>query len=166
MPATHVTIHAALYPKATMSALSFTLRLWTPTPKMNKAAWAKLLPSVGRAAMPSQEISQKRANVWHDNETFLNQPNVYTKHGKTSVKFPPNSGDLNPIETVWARLRRDLAVREMSDLQKGTFRVLANASSEQNKSRPGDVFSNNKKALRRRGGPFAIQFQRQSSKIY
>ena len=36
-----------------------------------------------------------------------------------SVKCPPNSGDLDPIETVWARLRRDLAVREMADLKAG-----------------------------------------------
>ena len=36
-----------------------------------------------------------------------------------SVKFPPNSGDLNPMGTVWARLRRDLAVREMDDLKAG-----------------------------------------------
>ena len=36
-----------------------------------------------------------------------------------SVKFPPNSGDLNRIDTVWARLRRDLAVREMADLKVG-----------------------------------------------
>ena len=36
-----------------------------------------------------------------------------------SIKFPPNSGGLNPIETVWARLRRDLAVREMDDLKAG-----------------------------------------------
>ena len=35
------------------------------------------------------------------------------------VNFPPNSGDLNPIETVWARLRRDLGAREMQDLQDG-----------------------------------------------
>ena len=34
---------------------------------------------------------------------------------------PPNSGDLNPIETVWGRLRRDLAVREMQDLQDGVI---------------------------------------------
>ena len=43
-------------------------------------------------------------------------------HGRCcvfGVKFPPNSGDLNPIETVWARLRRDLAVREMADLKAG-----------------------------------------------
>ena len=93
----------------------------TPTPKMNKAAWAKLVPALGRAAMPSQLASQPRANVWHDNETFLNQPSVYRKYGMPSVELLPHSGDLNPIETVWARLRRDLAVREMADLQAGRF---------------------------------------------
>ena len=31
--------------------------------------------------------------------------------------FPPNSGDLNPIETAWAQLRTDLAVREFDDLK-------------------------------------------------
>ena len=31
-------------------------------------------------------------------------------------RFPPCSGDLNPIETVWAWLRRDLAKREQADL--------------------------------------------------
>lgn len=35
------------------------------------------------------------------------------------VTFPPNSGDLNPIETVWARLRKDLARLEMADLKQG-----------------------------------------------
>ena len=37
--------------------------------------------------------------------------------GLQLVNFRPNSGDLNPIQTVWARLRRDLALREMQDLQ-------------------------------------------------
>ena len=36
-----------------------------------------------------------------------------------------NSGDLNPIETVWARLRRDLAVREMADLKAGGAKAVA-----------------------------------------
>jgi hypothetical protein len=76
-------------------------------------------PGLGRAAMPSRVASQPRANVWHDHETFLNQPGVYRKSGMCSVEFPPNSGDLSPIETVWARLRRDLSVREMADLQAG-----------------------------------------------
>ena len=45
---------------------------------------------------------------------------MYKAHGLKLHRFPPNwfppnSGDLNPIETVWAWLRRDLAKREQSD---------------------------------------------------
>jgi hypothetical protein len=57
--------------------------------------------------------------VWHDNERFLLQPDVYAEHGLELVRFPPSSGDLNPIETVWAWLRKDLAHREMTDLTAG-----------------------------------------------
>ena len=57
--------------------------------------------------------------MWFDNETFLKIDGVYRKNGLAAVRFPPNSGDLNPIETVWARLRRDLAVREFEDLKVG-----------------------------------------------
>ena len=35
----------------------------------------------------------------------------------SSAACPPNSGDLNPIETVWAWLRRDLGKRELADLK-------------------------------------------------
>ena len=58
------------------------------------------------------------AKVWHDNEKFLLCPSTYTANGLTLVRFPPNSGDLNPIETVWARLRQDLAEREQEDLSQ------------------------------------------------
>ena len=44
-----------------------------------------------------------------------NPPRVW----KPLTRFPPNSGDLNPIETVWARLRRDLSIREREDLKAG-----------------------------------------------
>ena len=33
------------------------------------------------------------------------------------MRLPPNSGDLNPIETVWAKLRKDLAKREFEGLK-------------------------------------------------
>ena len=36
-------------------------------------------------------------------------------HYNALRRFPPNSGDLNPIETVWAWLRRDLGKRELAD---------------------------------------------------
>ena len=53
----------------------------------------------------------KKLKLWHDNETFIQLPQEYKKAGLTSMNFPPNSGDLNPIETVWAQLRKDLAIR-------------------------------------------------------
>ena len=61
----------------------------------------------------------KKLKLWHDNETFIQLPQEYKKAGLTSMNFPPNSGDLNPIETVWAELRKDLAVREFEDLKAG-----------------------------------------------
>ena len=36
-------------------------------------------------------------------------PDAYRRAGLVQVRFPPNSGDLDPIETVWAQLRKDLA---------------------------------------------------------
>ena len=90
------------------------------TPNMNKAAWSNLVPAPGRAVMPLHLASHPKANVSHDNETFLNQPHVYKKYRTSSVKIAPNSGDLKPTETVvWARLCRDLAVREIADLKAG-----------------------------------------------
>ena len=61
----------------------------------------------------------------HDNEKFLLCPQTYKKHGLLQVRFPPNSGDLNPIETVWAELRKDLAAREQEDLSAGRVLTLA-----------------------------------------
>ena len=55
--------------------------------------------------------------MWFDNETFLKIDSEYREHDLAVVRIPPSSGDLNPIETVWARLRRDLAKREFEDLK-------------------------------------------------
>ena len=67
--------------------------------------------------------------MWHDNEKFIQQPKEYKKAGLTSMNFPPNSGDLNPIETVWAKLRKDLAAREFEDLKTG--RVISKTAFKQ-----------------------------------
>ena len=93
---------------------SFGLRLWTEKPEMDKAAWAKLIPKVAGAADGGADGALPK--VWHDNEKFLLQPDVYAEHGLELVRFPPNSGDLNPIETVWAWLRHDLSERKQADL--------------------------------------------------
>ena len=57
--------------------------------------------------------------MWFDNETFLKIDSTYHRNGLTAMRFPPGSGDLNPIETMWARLRKDLAIREFEDLNNG-----------------------------------------------
>ena len=97
----------------------FTLRMWTPRPKMTKAEWEARVPTLKRAADAPGEPLAKRPKVWHDNEKFLLCPKAYAKAGLEQVRFPANSGDLNPIETVWARLRRDLAKKEQEDLKQG-----------------------------------------------
>ena len=98
----------------------FTLRLWTARPKMTKSEWEMHVPALKRAVVDGGCTNgRKRAKVWHDNERFLLCPDVYRSEGLEQTRFPPNSGDLNPIETVWARLRKDLAVREQEDLRQG-----------------------------------------------
>ena len=67
--------------------------------------------------------------MWHDNENFLQVPQEYKKAGLKSMNFPPNSGDLNPIETAWAELRKDLAEREFEDLKAG--KVISKTSFKQ-----------------------------------
>ena len=64
------------------------------------------------AALSGSSGGVKKLKIWHDNEKFIQAPQEYKKVGLMSMNFPPNSGDLNPIETVWAKLRKDLAVRE------------------------------------------------------
>ena len=102
----------------------FTLRQWTLRPNMLKAEWAALVPAVRRAVDAAGEPRRTvKAKVWHDNERFLLQLAVYKRHWLQLIRFPPNSGDLNPIETLWAKLRRDLAKKEQDDFARG--RVLS-----------------------------------------
>ncbi len=96
----------------------FTLRMWTPKPKMTRQDWEELVPSVKETIDDAYGADlPHRPWVWHDNERFLLCPSVYQQNGLTLHRFPPNSGDLNPIETVWAWLRKDLAKRELEDLK-------------------------------------------------
>ena len=85
--------------------------------KTIRSEWLKRLPKVKRCTLNAGEPALKRPKAWHDNEKFLQSPTNYKANGMESVTFPPNSGDSNPIETVWARLRKDLASREFEDLQ-------------------------------------------------
>ena len=99
------------------------LRLWTPKPKMNTEEWTALIPSVRDAIAEAYgENMPRRPWVWHDNERFLVKSEAaYKQNGLQLHRFPPNSGDLNPVETVWAWLRKDLATREHADIQAGRY---------------------------------------------
>ena len=98
----------------------FFLKLWTNRPKMKMEEWAQHVGKLKRAADQSGHSGGvKKLKMWHDNEKFLQQPKEYKKAGLVSINFPPNNGDLNPIETVWAKLRKDLAAREFEDLRLG-----------------------------------------------
>ena len=94
----------------------FTLRLWTPTPKMKKAEWVSYVPALRLAAMQTPGGASK---MWHDNEKFIQLPKEYKTAVLTSINFPPNSRDLSPIETLWAKLRKDLIVKEFEDQRIG-----------------------------------------------
>ena len=133
----------------------FNLRLWTPTPKMTRAQWTQKLPALNRAAGVCGQGTGTRVKVWHDNEGFLLVPSEYKRLGLQSMRFPPNSGDLNPIETVWARLRYDLAAREREDLKEG--RELSSQQFKQrvsqlltaySKPKPGERFNYYQRLLR------------------
>ena len=96
----------------------FALKLWTPTAKMTQEQWATHLPALKKAAFQANnDPRRKRLKMWFDNEGFLKIDSKHHRHGLTAVRFPPNSGDLNPIEIAWARLRKDLAEREFEDLK-------------------------------------------------
>ena len=98
---------------------TFALKLWTHKPKMVKEEWAEYIPALKRSIDQVYGVAPRgtKRKVWLDNEGFLKNPSDYKKAGLVTVRFPPNSGDLNPIETVWARLRKDLAIREFEDLK-------------------------------------------------
>ena len=59
--------------------------------------------------------------MWCDGEGTLDIPSEYRKHNLVAIKFPPASPDYNPIETVWAELRKELAKREFEDLKHDTI---------------------------------------------
>ena len=62
---------------------------------------------------------KRKPEARHDNEKFPLADQKHKAAGSASVRLPTCSGDLTPIETVWAQLRKDLAKREFEGLKKG-----------------------------------------------
>ena len=98
------------------------MKLSTEKPKLDKESWTSYIKSVVQPAasglniwhdnekfLKQPSVYASGLNIRHDNEKFLKQPGVYSEQGLVMKNFPPNSGDLNPIENVWAALRKDLS---------------------------------------------------------
>ena len=92
------------------------MKLWTEKPKMDKEAWAAHVPALKRAASAAN-TRRKRLKMWFDNERFRKIDGRYHRNGLTAIRFLPNSGDFNPIETVWERLGRELALGQFKDVK-------------------------------------------------
>ena len=107
----------------------FCFKLWTETAKLNKEIWADHVSKTLKPAIEDVWVDEQHQRVtpqvWHDNEGFLKQPDIYKACGLRMVAFPPNSGDLNPIENAWAELRKELAKREMADMDAGKYLTVA-----------------------------------------
>ena len=74
-----------------------------------------------RACDDAPEIADpgKKATVWTDNEQFLEKPAKYKAAKREVCNFPTDSGDIGPMKTVWARLRKGVAKRGFEDLKQG-----------------------------------------------
>ena len=98
-------------------ASGWALRLWTPTPKMNNAAWAKLVPALGRAAMPPRLVTAEGQCVAWQRDFFESAGGVQeTRHDIGEV--PAEQLGSEPYRNSAGH---DLAVQEMEDLQAGRF---------------------------------------------
>ena len=75
-------------------------------------------------------------------------PEEYRKAGLKMMRFPPSSGDLNPIENVWACLRHDLAQREQIDLENSVHLTAA-----QFRARASQILQSYSKPSKKDGGP-------------
>jgi transposase len=141
----------------------FSLREWTPRQKITMPEWTKRIPALKRAVEPTSRTRRiSSAKVWQDNEKFLFQPRDYKAAGLQLECFPPNSGDLNPIVTVWAWLRRDLAKREQVDVAAGvvlTVQQFTQRAAQRLKSygvkKPEEKYSSLEKLVR--GMPRRLQ---------
>ena len=91
--------------------------------------------------------------MWFD-KTFLKIDAEYHRHGLTAMRFLPGSGDLNPSENVWNKLK-DLAIRKSEDLKDD--KIITNLQFKQKVSQlltsygyvsPGNTFSFGRPAQR------------------
>ena len=93
------------------------------TKKLNQVEWAEMikagkLMAAVRKLQPGRHAGPRR--LLCDNESFLSAKTVrpfYKKKNVRMLHIPARSPDLNPIESFWGWLRRELRRRDLEDLR-------------------------------------------------
>ena len=106
------------------SAGGFAPVVFHKTKKLKVAEWQKVVAS-GKLATAIKALKPvKRRGPWSvlcDNESFLRAKAVSRAHKESGVtlwKIPAKSPDLNPVERVWAWLRKKLRAMDLADASK------------------------------------------------
>ena len=89
--------------------------------KLHASEWATIVRS-GKLTAAIRALSPvRKRGPWHvlcDNESFLDAAPCAKAHMLKRIKLwhiPPRSPDLNPVEQVWAHLKRKLKAMDLAD---------------------------------------------------
>ena len=91
--------------------------------KLDRFQWKEVikqgkLMQVVRKLQPGRHVGPRR--ILCDNESFLNAKIIRPLYNKNRIRLmpiPAHSPDLNPIESFWSWLRRELRRRDLEDLR-------------------------------------------------
>jgi len=103
------------------AAGGFGILAFHKTKKISQDEWLKALRSGAVKKAIQSTKPGKKTGPWHllcDNEGFLESKEAKKLYKKVGIKLwhvPPRSPDLNPIEKVWAWLRRHLRRMDLKD---------------------------------------------------
>ena len=108
-----------------LAAGGFAAVLWHDNRKTNEDEWSQAVRDGNlRRALGSINVHKKKGpwRVLSDNESFLRTKKSLKALRRNSVSFidlPARSPDLNPVEKMWGWVRKQLRVRDLSDLANG-----------------------------------------------
>ena len=106
-----------------ISSSGFQAITFHPNKKLDRFQWKEVikqgkLMQVVRNLQPGRHVGPRR--ILCDNESFLNAKIIRPLYKKNHIRLmpiPAHSPDLNPIESFWSWLRRELRRRDLEDLR-------------------------------------------------
>ena len=107
-----------------LSADGFAAVAWHANRKITAEEWAEAVDS-GKLQEALEAVNPGRGAPWTvltDNESFLRAPASERAHRNVRVrlwKIPPSSPDLNPVEKMWAWVRKQVVRMDLQDLRAG-----------------------------------------------